>query len=67
MSKVLVKYPMVDDHSVSILPEDRIKSLLHIPLKLQGLTSYFPARAVPLSEYKSDDVPYLHLTVKAPD
>ncbi len=64
MPKFLVKNPMVNDHTVIILSNTDDSSLL-IPLMLHGITSYFPVRAVTLSEYKSDVIPKFHLTAEA--
>ncbi len=41
MPKFLLKNPTVNDHEVIIL-SDIDESSLHIPLMLQGVTSYFP-------------------------
>ncbi len=65
--KFLVQNPMVNDYLVIILSDDDIMSFFHIPLKLQGVTSYFPVRAATLFEYESDHVPKFHLTAEAPD
>ncbi len=56
---------MENDHFVIILPEDDIMSFLHIPLKLQGVNSYFHVRSVTLSEYKHDNILKYHAGMRS--
>ncbi len=63
--KFLLTHPTVNDHSV-VVPSDMDDSPLHILLKLQCVTSYFPVRAATMSEYESDVIPKFHLPAEAP-
>ena len=65
--KFLVKNATVNDHLIIIPSDDDAMHALHIPLKLQGVTSYFPVRAATLAEYESEEIPKFHLTAEAPD
>ncbi len=60
----LLRNPTLNDYFVIILSYDD-DMYLDTPLKLQGVTSYFPLWTTILSKYKHDNISKFHLTAEA--
>ena len=64
--KFLQRNPTELSHAI-VLDEPEEDKQLIIPLSIMGVSSFFTCRKPTRPEYDNDDIPRIHVTVKAPD
>jgi len=55
-----------DTHTIQVWDPDDLAETLTIPLMLDGVISYFPARVPTIEEYENEELPHFTLTAQDP-
>ena len=65
--KFLTYDPSDSSHSIEITNPDDLAHPLQIPLRLEGVVSYFHYSRPSAEELEDENIPHFHLTAEAPD